>query len=57
MPELEPTTLPTTLSKKGIPCRTCTDFKSWARQQRDIMGKSSDTDPKPVIGFLNITIV
>lgn len=47
MPGVEPTFQAT--SKSGIPCRTCTDFKSWARQQRDIMGRGSDIDNKTVI--------
>lgn len=37
---------------KGVPCRTCTDFKSWAREQRTMMG-----DAPTISNAENINIV
>lgn len=44
MPTAEPTVnnpqSSTSSSAKDVPCRTCTDFKSWAKEQRSMMGST-----------------
>lgn len=39
MPGLEPNS---NSDAKGAPCRTCTDFKSWAKKQNVIFGSNAD---------------
>lgn len=39
MPGLEPNS---NSDSKQAPCRTCTDFKSWAKKQNVIFGSNAD---------------
>lgn len=38
----------------AIPCRTCTDFKTWAKQQREVMEENQNKKPQNVRFFIQL---